>query len=173
VTFKDLSNIIKKRKEQPLTSIIHQQEQQEIAEAQAAIRTLRTNHLKSFQEREAKWKAEHPGKEFYQRTEDDNRRDCTLSEWFWEFFQRIHVSTSPEIRYTLERYPDHGFGHKPFPSGIHERHLNKCVPGCRYYEPTGRLTVFDILGDYQGYQQFDDVWRAYKELKKEGSLPTE
>ena len=101
MTFKDLSNIIRKRKEQPPTSAIDQQEQQEIAEAQTAIRTLRTNHLKSFQEREAKWKAEHPGKEFYQRTEEDDRRDCTIDEWYWNFFQRVHASNSPEVRYDL------------------------------------------------------------------------
>jgi hypothetical protein len=100
-------------------------------------------------------------------------RDSTLDEWFWEFFQRIHVSPSPEVRYRLERDPDHGFGHKPFPSGIHERYLNKCVPECRFYEPTGRLTLFDILEDYRGYQKFDEVWQAYKELEAEGSLPTE
>jgi len=37
----------------------------------------------------------------------------------------------------------------------------------------GRLTVFEILEDYRGYQKFDEVWQAYKELKAEGSLPTE
>jgi hypothetical protein len=173
MTFKDLSNIIRKRKEQPTTSAIDQQEQQEIADAQAAIRTLRTNYFKSYQVREAKWKAEYPGKEFYQRTEDDDRRDSTLDEWFWEFFQRIHASKSPEERYRIERNPYHGFGHEPFPSGIHEKYSNKSVPDCRFYEPRGKLTVFDILRDYRGYQQFEDVWRAYKELEAEGSLPIE
>lgn len=73
----------------------------------------------------------------------------------------------------LERNPDHGFGHEPYPEGIHERSLNKCVPECRFYELSGRLTVFDILEDYRGYQQFEDVWRAYKELEAEEALPTE
>ena len=173
MTFKDLSNIIRKRKEQPQTSAIDQQEQQEIAETQAAIRTLRTNHLKSYQEREAKWKAEHPGKEFYQRTEDDDRRDSTLDEWFWDFFERAHASESAEVRYQLERNPDHGFGHVSYPKGIHEMDSNKCAPSCRFYPPTGRLTVFDILEDYRGYEKFDDVWQAYKELEAKGSLSTE
>jgi len=49
MTFKDLSNIIRKRKDQqPPTSAIDQQKQREIAEAQAAIRTLRTNFLRSY-----------------------------------------------------------------------------------------------------------------------------
>jgi hypothetical protein len=164
MTFKELSNIIRKRKEQPPTSAIDQQEQQEIAEAQTAIRTLRTNHLKSFQEREAKWKAEHPGKEFYQRTEEDDRRDCTIDEWYWNFFQRVHASNSPEVRYDLERNPDHGFGHE---SNIHGPD-DKCIQDCMFYEPKGKLTIFDILGDYRGYQKFDDVWQAYKELEAEG-----
>jgi hypothetical protein len=38
---------------------------------------------------------------------------------------------------------------------------------CLFYEPTGRLTVFDILGDYRGYQQFKEAWQAYKELDAE------
>jgi hypothetical protein len=174
MTFKDLSNIIRKRKDQqPPTSAIDQQKQQEIAEAQAAIRTLRTNYLRSYQEREAKWKAEHTGKEFNQRTDDDDIKDSTLNEWFWEFFQKIHVSKSPEVRYRLERNPDHGFGHTPFPNGIHERYSNKCVPECRFYEPTDKLTVFDILEDYRGYKKFDGVWLAYNELEAEGSLPIE
>jgi hypothetical protein len=168
MTFKDLSNIIRKRKEHPLTSAIDQEKQQEIAEAQAAIGTLRTNHLKSYQERETKWKAEHPGKKFYERSEEDNRRDCTIEEWFWNFFERAHASESAEVRYQFERNPDHGFGHVPYPIGIHEWDVNKCAPGCRFYEPTGRLTAFDILEDYRGYQKFDDVWLAYKELKAEG-----
>jgi hypothetical protein len=171
MTFKVLSNIIKKHKEQP-TQLARQQEK-EIAEAQAVISTLRANYHKAYQEREAKWEQEHPGKRFYERSEEDNRKDCTIGEWFWDFFQRAHASESAEVRYQRERNPNHGFGHKPFPSGIHERHLNECVPECRFYEPTGRLMVIDILGDYRGYQEFEDVWRAYKELEKEGSLPME
>jgi len=163
MTFKALSNIIKKHKEQP-TQLARQQEQ-ETAEVQAVINTLRANHYKAYHEREAKWEKEHPGKRFYKRSEEDNRRDCTIDEWFWEFFQRIHVSTSSEVRYRLERDPDHGFGHVPYPKGIHERYSNKCVPECRFYEPTGILTVLDILSDYRGYQQFEDVWRVYKELE--------
>ena len=41
------------------------------------------------------------------------------------------------------------------------------------YEPKGKLTIFDILEDYRGYQKFDEVWQAYKELETEGSLPKE
>jgi hypothetical protein len=91
------------------------------------------------------------GKKFCQRTEDDDQRYSTLDEWFWDSFQRIHNSASPEKRYRLERNPDYGFGHEPFPSGIHERYPNKAVLGCRFYIPTGRLTVFDIPRDYRGY----------------------
>lgn len=171
MTFKALSNMIKKHKEQP-TQLALQQEQ-EIAEAQAAINTLRENHHKAYHEREAKWEQDHPGKKFYERTEEDNRRDCTIDEWFWVFFERAHVSRSAEVRYQREWNPEHGFGHKPFPEGIHEWDLNKCAPGCRFYAPTGRLTVFDILEDYRGYQEFEQVLQAYKELEKEGSLSTE
>lgn len=168
MTFKALSNIIKKHKEQP-TQLARQQEQ-EIAEAQAIINTLKANHDRAYEERKANWEREHPGKKFYQRTEEDDRRDCTLDEWYYDFFQRVHISNSPEIRYQLERNPDHGFGHVPYPKIIHEIDPNKCVPGCRFYEPTGRLTVFDILEDYLGYQKFEKVWQAYKELEAEGSL---
>ena len=45
---------------------------------------------------------------------------------------------------------------------------NKCAPGCRFYAPTGQLTVFDILEDYRGYEKFEDVLRVYKELEAEG-----
>jgi hypothetical protein len=171
MTFKALSNIIKKHKERP-TQLARQQEQ-EIAETQAVINTLRANHHKAYQEREEKWEKEHPSKKFYERSEEDNRRDCTIDEWFWDFFERVHVSESAEVRYQLERDPDHGFGHIPYPIGIHEWDFNKCAPGCRFYEPTGRLTVFDILEDHRGYQKFDYVWQTYKELEAEGSLPTE
>ena len=166
MTFKALSNIIKKSKEQP-TQLARQQEQ-EIAEAQAVINTLRANHHKAYRERKAKWEKKNPGKKFYQRTEDD-RRESTLDEWFWNFFQRVHASKSPESRYQLERNPSHGFGHTSKVHGLND----KCIPDCRYFKPTGRLTVFDILEEYRGYHQFDDVWQAYKELKEEGSLPTE
>lgn len=71
--------------------------------------------------------------------------------------------TSPEVRYRLERDPDYGFGHELFPSGIHEMHLNKCVPDCSFYEPTRRLTVFDILGDYRGYQRIGEHTKNWKE----------
>lgn len=166
MTFKVLSNIIKKHKEQP-TQLARQQEQ-EIAETQAVINTLKANHDRAYEERKANWEQEHPGKEFYQRTEDDDRRDCTLDEWYWNFFQRVHANNSPEGRYQLERSPAHGFGHKPSPKGIHEWGSIECVPDCRYYEPTGRLTVFDILDDYQGYKQFEQVLQVYKELEAEG-----
>jgi hypothetical protein len=99
MTFKALSNIIKKHKEQP-TQLARQQEQ-EIAEAQAVINTLRDNHDKAYEERRTKWEAEHLGKEFYQRTKEDDRRDCTLDEWYWEFFTRIYGKT-PEQRYQQE-----------------------------------------------------------------------
>ena len=171
MTFKALSNIIKKHKEQP-TQLARQQEQ-EIAEAQAIINTLKANHHRAYEERKANWEQEYRGKEFYERSEEDNRKDCTIDEWFWEFFERAHASGSAEVRYQLERNPDHGFGHVPYPIGIHEWDVNKCAPGCRFYAPTGRLTVFEILEDYRGYQKFDEVWQAYKELKTEGSLPTE
>lgn len=165
MTFKALSNVIKEHKEQP-TQLARQHEQ-EIAEAQAVIITLRANHYKAYHEREAKWENEHPGKEFYQRTEEDDRRDCTINEWFWDFFERIRASNSPAVRYRLERNPDHGFGHKSRFHGLDD----KCIPGCRFYEPKGKLTIFDILGDYRGYQKFNEVWQAYKELEAEGALP--
>jgi hypothetical protein len=170
MTFKALSNIIKKYKERP-TQLARQQEQ-EITEAQAIINTLRANHHKAYHEREAKWEKVHPGKRFYERSEEDNRKDCTLDEWYWDFFTRIFGKT-PEQRYQQEKNPDHGFGHK---SKVHERsdgRLDKgrCITGCRFYEPTGTLTVFDILEDYHGYQKFEDVWQAYKELEVERSLP--
>ena len=63
--------------------------------------------------REAKWETEHPGKKFYERSEEDNRRDCTIDEWFWDFFERAHASESAEVRYQLERNPNHGFGVVP------------------------------------------------------------
>jgi|GEM_PF-2341798 len=173
MTFKALSNIVKKHKEQPTLQSQDSQWKQEIAEAQAIISTLRTNHHKAYHEREAKWEHDHPGKRFYERSEEDNRRDCTIDEWFWDFFERAHASESAEVRYQLERNPDHGFGHVSYPKGIHEMDSNKCAPGCRFYPPTGRLTVFDILEDYRGYEKFDDVWQAYKELEAKGSLSTE
>jgi hypothetical protein len=162
MTFKALSNIIKKHKERP-TQLARQQEQ-EIA----VINTLRANHHKAYQEREEYYQYS-PSKKFYERSEEDNRRDCTIDEWFWDFFERVHVSESAEVRYQLERDPDHGFGHKSKIHGFDE----KCEPGCRYYGPAGRLTVFDILEDHRGYQKFDCVWQTYKELEAEGSLPTE
>ena len=76
----------------------------------------------------------------------------------------------PQSRGTeQEKNPDHGFGHE---SNVHERsdgRLDKgiCIPGCRFYEPTGKLTVFDILEDYRGYQQFEKVWQAYKKIEAE------
>ena len=60
MTFKTLSNIIKKYKEQP-TQLARQQEQ-EIAEAQAIINTLRANHCIAYYEREAKWEQDHQAK---------------------------------------------------------------------------------------------------------------
>jgi hypothetical protein len=172
MTFKALSNIIKKHKEQPTQLDVQSQDlqqEQEIAEAQVIINTLKANHDRAYEERKANWEREHPGKEFYKRTEEDDRRDCTLDEWYWEFFQRIHVSKSSEVRYQLEQNPDHGFGHKSKVHGFD----NQCMPDCRFYEPKGKLTIFDILEDYRGYQQFDEVWQAYKELETEGSLPKE
>jgi len=118
MTFKALSNIIKKHKEQEPTPLPLEGEQREreIAEARTAIETLRTNHKKAFEKRKAKWEQEHPGKEFYERAEVDDRKDCILDEWFFDFFQRVHASNSPEVRYRLERNPDHGFGHDPIPN---------------------------------------------------------
>jgi hypothetical protein len=169
MTFKDLSNIVRKRKERlPLEHQEHAKK--EITEAQSLIDTLSANRDKAINEREAKWEQDHPGKKFYERSEEDNRRDCTIDEWFWDFFERAHASGSAEVRYQRERNPDHGFGHLPYPKGIHEWDFNKCAPGCRFYAPTGKLTVFDILEDYRGYQKFDLVWQAYKELETEGSL---
>jgi hypothetical protein len=78
MTFKALSNIIKKHKEQP-TQLARQQEQ-DIAEAQAIINTLKANHDRAYEERKANWEREHPSKEFYQRTEEDNRKHCSLDE---------------------------------------------------------------------------------------------
>ncbi|MGC1134403.1 MAG: hypothetical protein WA941_16365 [Nitrososphaeraceae archaeon] len=79
MTFKALSNIVKKHKEQPTLQSQDSQWKQEIAEAQAIISTLRTNHHKAYHEREAKWEHDHPGKRFYERSEEDNRRDCTMT----------------------------------------------------------------------------------------------
>jgi hypothetical protein len=171
MTFMALSNIIKKHKEQPTYS--ERQREQEIAQTQTVINTLKSNHDRAFREREAKWEKENPRKKFYQRTEEDDRRESTLDEWFWSFFERAHASESAEIRYQLERNPDHGFGHVPHPKGIHEMDFNKCVPGCRFYAQIGKLTVFDILEDYRGYKQFEEILRAYKELEAEGVLAKE
>src|SRR5688572_6690329 len=135
MTFKALSNIIKKHKEQPTQ--LGLQREQEIADAQTVINTLHARHKKAYHEREAKWKAEHPSKEFYQRTDDDDRRDSTLDEWFWEFFQRIHAGNPPEIRYQLERNPSHGLGHQSTRHGLDDR----CIPDCRFYQPKGKLTI--------------------------------
>jgi hypothetical protein len=172
MTFKALSNIIKKHKEQPTQLVLQSQDlqqEQDIAEAQANINTLKANHDRAYEERKANWEREHPGKEFYQRIEEDDRRDCVLDEWYWNFFQRVHTNNSPEVRYQLERNPAHGFGHKSRHHGLDD----ECIQDCRFYEPKGKLTIFDILGDYRGYQQFDDVWQAYKELEREESIPTE
>jgi hypothetical protein len=87
--------------------------------------TLRANHYKAYHERKAKWEQDHLGKKFYERSEEDNRRDCTLDEWFWDFFKRIHAGEVPEVRYQLERNPDHGFGHE---SKVHGPD-DKCIPG--------------------------------------------
>ena len=106
----------------------------------------------------------------------DDKRDCILDEWYWNFFQRVHTSNSPEVRYPREQNPDHGFGHKSKIHGFDD----KCIPDCRFYEPKGKLTIFDILEDYRGYQQFEQVWQAYKELESSeidsiihGQLPME
>jgi hypothetical protein len=148
---------------------LSRQQEQEIAESQTIINTHKANPDRAYEERKANWEREHPGKKFYERTEEDDRKDCTLDEWFWEFFERIHAAKSPEVRYQLERNPDHGFGHKSKVHGLDD----KCVPGCRYYEPKCRLTIFDILEDYRGYQKFDEVLRAYTELEAEGELAKE
>ena len=42
-------------------------------------------------------------------------------------FERAHNSESAEVRYRVERNPDHGFGPVPYPKGIHELDLKKCV----------------------------------------------
>jgi hypothetical protein len=122
----------------PSLSPEEEQGERHIAEAQAIINTLRANHYKAYRERESKWEKEHPGKKFYKRSEEDDRRDCTLDEWYWNFFTRVYGKT-PQQRYQQEKWPDHGFGHK---SDVHERSEGRldrghCVPGCRFYESTG------------------------------------
>lgn len=188
MTFKDLSKIISRRSREQLTQTTQQQqqlspqEQQEKAEAQAVIEKIRANHSRAYHERRQKWCDRH-GKstacDLFNPTQEETRRDTEFDEWYWDFLLRIHGDENcktPEQRYQNERSPPHGFGHVPCPKGIPERgggDVNNCVPGCRFYEPTGRLTVFDILEDYRSYPQFDDVWRAYKELEAEGLLLTE
>ena len=93
-------------------------------------------------------------------TEEDDRLNCRRDS-------RTYGKT-PEQRYQEEKNPDRGFGHE---SNVHESsdgRLDKghCIPCCRFYEPIGRRTVFDILEDYKGYQQFEEVYQAYKELQK-------
>ena len=83
--------------EQPTQSNL--QREQELAEGQAIINTLKTNHDRAYEEREERWEQDHPGKKFYERSEGDNRRDCSLDEWFWDFFERAHGSESAEARY--------------------------------------------------------------------------
>jgi hypothetical protein len=167
MTFKDLSNIIRKRKERLLVEQ-QEHEEKEITEAEALINSLRANRDKAINEREDKWKKENPGKEFYSRTDEDNKRDCKLDEWFYDFFMRIH-NKSPEQRYQEEKNPSHGFGHKSKLHGLvgDNTYVDPCVPGCTFYEPTGRLTDLDILKDYEGFDRYDEVLKAWHEMQPE------
>ena len=181
MTFKDLSKIISRRSREQLTQMTQQQQQlsphelQEKLEALAVIERLRANHSRAYHERCQKWCDRH-GKssacDLFNPTQEETRRDTEFDEWYWDFLLRIHGDENcktPEQRYQNERSPPHGFGHKSKLHGLGDQ----CIPGCRFYKPRGKLTIFDILEDYRGYQQFEDVWQAYKELEEEGSLSTE
>jgi len=45
--------------------------------------------------------------------------------------------------------------------------VDPCVPGCKFFEPTGRLTDLDILKDYEGFDRYDEVLKAWQEMQAE------
>lgn len=72
MTFKALSNIIKKHKEQPIQ--LARQQEQEMVEAKAFMNTLYGKHIRAYQERKQKWFKEHPEKQYFEPTLEEVRR---------------------------------------------------------------------------------------------------
>jgi hypothetical protein len=89
MTFRDLSNIIRRHKDSNNTTTIIDPVQKEVEEARALWQLLKKLHDEAHQQREQEWLERHPGKEFYQRTNEDDRRDCTFDEWIFDFIQEL------------------------------------------------------------------------------------
>jgi hypothetical protein len=54
----------------------------------------------------------------------------------------------------------YGFGHDGIDGGADSK---ECLPGCRFYPPEGRIEDIEVLEDYRGFQQFDEVYNIWLE----------
>src|SRR5918995_391228 len=112
MTFKELRNIISKRKDRKPGVVVDasNDDQKEIEEARALWQHLKILHDKAHQQREKEWHTRHPNKKDFLPSPEENKRDTTFNEWIFDFVQQLQGT--PEQRYERERNPWNGFGHK-------------------------------------------------------------
>jgi hypothetical protein len=72
--------------------------------------TLHERYIRAHQERKEKWFKEHPGKQHFELTLEEVRRDMQLDEWI--YYLACRLCRTPEQRYQDEKYPEHGWNHK-------------------------------------------------------------
>lgn len=157
MTFKDISNIIKKLRDHP-DSIITDPNQREIERARELLQQLRTNHLIAYRQRRDKWYAEHPNEQYFSPPLDETRKDMKLQEWVWHSISRI-FNRSPEQRFQDEKRPSYGWNHL---SDVHSVE-GPCVEGCRFWSEEGRIEDTEVLNDYEKYNRYQEVLEIWTE----------
>lgn len=107
------------------------------------------------------WFAANPDKQYFEETYAEFVRDCPFDEWI--YYLACRLNSTAEQRYQDEKNKIHGFGHEGIDGGADS---TECLPGCRYYLPEGRIEAIEVLESYRGFQQFDEVYKTWKELDK-------
>jgi hypothetical protein len=159
MTFRELSNIIRKHKERHPDITTIDPIQKETEEAKALLEKLRTNSRIAYQERKKKWFEEHPGQQYFTPSLEETRKDTKLEEWSWDFVECIS-SRTPEQRYQDRKCPDHGWNHLSKVHTIEE----ECKEGCRLWPKEGKIYALEILEDYKEYDRYDEVRKALEDL---------
>jgi hypothetical protein len=158
MTFKELSKIIAKKKDQFQEQPISNPEQEQ---AKAFLDQRREHYLKAYKRRIDNWLATHPDKEYVEESYEESIKNCEFDEWYWYLIERLQ--DSPEQRYQQEKNKIYGFGHDGIDGGADSR---ECLPGCRFYPEEGRIEDLEVLEDYRQYQRYEELYNIWLEIAK-------
>lgn len=140
MTFKHLSNIIKKLKEKP-DNIIADPNLKETERARELLEQLRAEYTNAYKRRKENWFRQHPDQQFFSPALEEARRDTELQEWVWYFIERVYGMTNEQRYYAALELGD--------TEEEAQKEKNK--------------TVLDILNDYRDYPEFDKVLKVWTE----------